>query len=175
MLKVKETIDIRRAMVLTIVMLLVAVIVACAIKFTCFDSGLSLGIWDIFVACIAYCILIFLHEIVHAMFFIIFGSRLKDLKFGIAKNMTAVYCHSSKEVKVWQYIVILVMPTLVLGIVPMIFAVMYWGYAYVILFALVFSGGAGDFMMIAKAIKYPKYAKIYDDPNEPAFTVELQN
>ncbi len=173
MKEVKEKIDMKKAIILSVVMFIVALIAYCTIKYLFFTTQFTLGIYDFFIVPVGYFILILLHECIHGICFIIFGAGIKNIKFGIHWKSGSVYCHSSKPLEVWKYNIVLAVPTIVLGIIPIVFAVIYFSYAFVFMFALMIAGGAGDLMMMISSWKYPMKATIVDDPNEPAYTIIL--
>ena len=63
----------------------------------------------------------------------------------------------------------LLMPLIITGIIPIIIATILLDYKYILLFALMISGAAGDVVMIGKLLKFKKAKMILDHPKAPAF------
>lgn len=91
---------------------------------------------------------IVLHELIHGIFFAAFASKgIKAVKFGVLWKMLTPYCHCKEPLKVKHYIIALLAPLLVLGIIPGIVGVA-TGSFLLMIFGIVFSGAAtGDIMI----------------------------
>lgn len=67
---------------------------------------------------------ILLHELIHALFFVIFSREgRKSIKIGVQKDFLMPYCHCKEPLPTNRYIVALVAPCLILGIIPYVIGV----------------------------------------------------
>ncbi|MFW5779839.1 MAG: DUF3267 domain-containing protein [Bacillota bacterium] len=114
--------------------------------------------------------LIILHELIHALGFIIFGkAKPKDIKFGIVPKHGMVYCTCNKPMRARAYLLSLIFPVILTGIIPLILVSIWGNLFWIFLFAILVSGGAGDFAMLNEIKKYPKDQLIMDHPKALAF------
>ncbi len=117
--------------------------------------------------------LIILHELIHGITWAIFAkNHFRAIDFGIIWSNLSPYCTCSNPLKKWQYLLGVVMPTLVLGCGGVVAAVM--TNQLLLFFAaeyLILSGG-GDFQLILRSILNDKQESVYcDHPYECGFVV----
>ena len=95
------------------------------------------------------------HEVLHAIFFAPFQKNgFKSIKIG--SNQIAYFCETKEPIKVKQYIIGLVAPTIIMGVIPVIIAIA-TGNIYLLLFGWWMTvGGNGDFMILVNVLKYDK-------------------
>ena len=63
--------------------------------------------------------MVILHELIHGVFFSLYAKRgTENIKFGIMWSKFAPYCHCEDAITAKQYRIVLLMPTLLLGILP---------------------------------------------------------
>ena len=103
----------------------------------------------IFFACIG------VHEILHAVFFAPFQKKgFKSTK--ISSSQMGYFCETKEPIKVKQYIIGLIAPTIIMGVIPLIVAIA-TSNIYLLFFAwLMTIGGNGDFMILCNVLKYNK-------------------
>ncbi|MCL2188596.1 MAG: DUF3267 domain-containing protein [Defluviitaleaceae bacterium] len=94
------------------------------------------------------------HELLHAVFFAPF-QRNGFASTRISSNLMGFFCETKEPIKVGQYIIGLVAPTLIMGIIPLIIGVV-TGNVFLLLFGgWMTIGGNGDFMILLGVMKYP--------------------
>ncbi len=88
---------------------------------------------------------IIIHELIHGIFFAMYARKgFKSVKFGILWKMLTPYCHCKEPLKIRHYIIALLAPFIILGIIPGIIS-LFTGNLILLLFGIVFSGAAaGD-------------------------------
>ena len=107
------------------------------------------------VGIIIFIISIPIHEVFHAIFFAPFQKRgFKSIKIG--RNHIAFYCETKEPIKVKHYIIGLMAPTVLLGIVPAIIAIAI-GNIYLLFVGWIMTTlGAWDFMILLFVMKYSR-------------------
>ncbi|MCB8964860.1 MAG: DUF3267 domain-containing protein [Bacteroidales bacterium] len=115
---------------------------------------------------------IVLHEGLHGLTWGLFAkSGLKSIRFGIKWACLTPYCHCNEPLKRNHYLLGGIMPGLVLGLFPVIVALIL-GIGWMLLLGIFFIGAAGgDIMVLFKLIKVDKRHSIQDHPNEIGFLV----
>ena len=119
---------------------------------------------------VAFLVLIVVHELIHGVCWSIFTPHhFKDVEFGVMRSSLTPYCTCLVPLGKKQYIFGAVMPLLVLGILPMIVAIIIGNPDLLFLGILMADGGAGDIMIIRRILGYRSGAKeiVYmDHPTE---------
>ena len=96
---------------------------------------------------------IIVHELIHGFFFAKYAQNgFKSVKFGILMKMLTPYCHCKEPLQIKHYIIALLAPLLILGIIPSIIS-LFIGNIDVLLFGIFFSGAAAGDIMIYHLIK----------------------
>jgi len=114
-------------------------------------------------------LLIIAHEGIHAFFGALFSDNgFKSIKLGImgAKGYYSPYCHCKEALKVWQFSIVIMMPTIVLGFVPVIIGLTLGGGILVVVGVFMISSGAGDIVYVIKMLKFNKDDFMFEFPNE---------
>lgn len=115
-------------------------------------------------------VLLFVHEGLHALGFILFGkAKLKNIKFGVIWKQGMLYCTTTQPLTVKAYAISLVLPLIIAGLVPFIIIIFLGNALLVLVFAFMISGASGDILMLNKVCSYPKDQLILDHPSAPAF------
>lgn len=126
-----------------------------------FDIIMIIGIYIVGLVC---------HEGLHALGAVIFGKcSPKDIKFGVIPKQMMLYCHVKTPLTVASYRYLLLLPVIVTGIIPLIISTILGNIFLVAVFAMLVSGGAGDFIMVHSLSKYPSKQLICDHPEAPAY------
>ncbi|MDY3364446.1 DUF3267 domain-containing protein [Riemerella anatipestifer] len=120
-----------------------------------------------FIIFIAIIIGIILHELIHGLTWSIFTKNgFKSMKFGILLKMLTPYCHCKEPLKVKQYIIGAIMPSIILGLLPAILAIIL-GNIILLVFGTFFTIAAiGDFMIINLLKSENKDSYVLDHPSE---------
>ncbi|MDO4225276.1 MAG: DUF3267 domain-containing protein [Bergeyella zoohelcum] len=183
--KEKVTIDILKANVFSIVVAFLAIFIFAVPFFIIwgFDSKMII-IRNIFqstplvlIAMMFSVILgIILHEIIHGIFFVIFAKNgFSSIKFGVLWEMLTPYCHCKEPLKIKQYIIGVIMPSIILGFIPAVLS-LFFGSIYLLFFGIFFiMVAAGDFMIILSLRKYHKEDFVQDHPSEVGCWVFINN
>lgn len=129
-------------------------------------GGGSAGFNGFLLFCVTFVILIFLHELIHGIFWSISAKNgWKSISFGFIVKYLTPYCTCSEPLGKRQYIIGAVMPTVILGILPALAAI---ATGSIFLFStgavMIFAGG-GDLTIILKLLCHKNNGKdtIYID------------
>jgi len=119
----------------------------------------------IMMAVVIYFACIGVHEVLHAIFFAPFQKNgFKSTKIG--SSQMGYFCETKDPIKVKHYILGLVAPTIIMGVVPAIIAIA-TGNIYLLLFGWWMTvGGNGDFMILVNVLKYKKNTWLLVAPSE---------
>ncbi len=102
----------------------------------------------------AFVIGAFLHEVLHALGFLIFGKlKLSQVKIGIIWKYITPYAHCKIPLKAFVYRISLLLPAILLGIIPALVALITgkgWLLIYGILFTVLAGGDLLVFWLIRK-------------------------
>jgi hypothetical protein len=110
----------------------------------------------------------FIHECIHWIFMTLFTKRPKDVELGFMVEKLTPYCTCQIPMSKWQYIISLLMPTVIMGIVLACLAAATQN-PYMIMFALVHTiGGGGDLTIFLMLLFYKsdKSMFVIDHPNK---------
>lgn len=125
--------------------------------------------WDIIITIGMLAVLLILHELLHAGAAIAFGKlSKKDISFGINFKQGMLYCHMKRPVAVNAYRAILIIPVIVTGIIPLVISAFFANIFMVLLFSIMTSGGAGDFVMFF-SLSGRKDCLVLDHEKAPAY------
>jgi len=111
------------------------------------------GASNLYVNPITFTILIisatFIHEIIHAAAFIAFGKVPKNkIRFGIILKYLTPYAYCSQAVSVTAYRTALILPTVILGILPLIYSFIFKSFLWFLLGDFMLIGGFGDLLVV---------------------------
>jgi len=118
--------------------------------------------------------LIFIHELIHGISFIIFTkNKLKSIKFGFmsVKKLFTPYCHCREKLKIRHYRIAIMMPLIIMGIIPTITSIiigniflLFWGIICIM-------AACGDILIFLKTLKQKRDSWIFDHPTEAGFYI----
>lgn len=108
-----------------------------------------------------------LHELIHGITWSFFTRHgFRSIRFGIMSKALTPYCHCKEPLSKNQYILGAIMPSILLGVIPGIWAIamgnavaLYWGVFFTI-------AAVGDFMIISLIRKEARNVFILDHPTE---------
>ncbi|HZJ79807.1 MAG TPA: DUF3267 domain-containing protein [Dysgonamonadaceae bacterium] len=104
---------------------------------------------DIFLFIIVIIIGIVLHEAIHGLTWALFvKERLRAIKFGILKEYLTPYCHCKGYLRVKHYIAGAIMPAILLGILPTLWAFVNGKIMFFFLGIYFIVAASGDFLII---------------------------
>lgn len=110
---------------------------------------------------------IVLHELIHGLTFLPFCKNgFKSIKFGFLKQYLTPYCHCKEALKLKYYRIGVIMPAIILGFLPSVWAVV-TGNFYLLCFGIFFiMGAAGDFMILMILKNENPEDLVLDHPSE---------
>ena len=128
---------------------------------------------------IAFIIGIVIHELVHGIFFAKYATKgFKSVKFGVLWKMLTPYAHCKEPLQIKHYIIALLAPLVLVGILPAILGIVL-GNPGLLLFGIIFSGSAAGDIMIYNLIKKENPEDyVQDHPSEAGYYIfrkKLQN
>lgn len=114
-----------------------------------------------------------LHELIHGLSWYCFVQKgWKSIKFGILWKQFVLYCHCKEPLRAHCYRIGLMMPTLLLGIIPVGVA---WATGSILLLCygmIMIAGGAGDLLIFGLMFPVNGDAMVKDHPNRLGFVLE---
>ncbi|QIH35635.1 DUF3267 domain-containing protein [Sphingobacterium sp. DR205] len=107
------------------------------------------------------------HELIHGITWSCYiKNGFRSIKFGVLMKMLTPYCHCKEPLRVKQYIIGALMPSIILGIIPIIYA-WFSGNTNILLFAIFFTASAaGDFMIVQLIWREDMRSLVLDHPSE---------
>lgn len=110
---------------------------------------------------------IVLHELIHGITWSRFTEKgFKSIRFGVLWKMLTPYCHCKEPLKVNQYILGAIMPSIILGIIPSVIAILIGNFGLLIFGVFFTMAAAGDFLIINLLRKENKDDLVLDHPSE---------
>ena len=118
---------------------------------------------------------IIVHEMIHGIFFAMYAQKgFSAVKFGILWKMLTPYCHCKEPLKIKHYIIALLAPLVLLGIIPGIISLV-TGNLMLLVFGIIFSAAAAGDLMIYQLIKKENPEDyVQDHPTEAGYTIFRQ-
>ncbi len=167
------TANLKEVIILSTLLFSISLAIGFLISLLVFDpikSNTNLWYIDIIIYVVSTAMLIALHEVLHALGFIIFGkARAKDISFGFAPHQGMFYCSCSKVITARAYALTLILPVILTGILPFIFVIIWGNVFWIMIFSIMISGGAGDLIMLNQVIKLRSDQLVLDHPKGMAF------
>ena len=110
---------------------------------------------------------IVVHELIHGVFFAVFAKKgFKSIKFGVLWKKVTPYCHCKEPIKVKHYIVGVIAPAIILGVIPSITS-LFTGSIWLLIFGMVLTLAAcGDLLAINLLRKEKPNDYVEDHPSE---------
>ena len=139
------------------------------------DGDESFSLLQMYLFAIIILLLTVVHELIHGSVWGIFSkNHFKDISFGVIWSMLTPYCCCKNTLKKWQYILGGIMPMIVLGILPCIYAIVFCNFYVLLIGLLMVLGGGADLLICIKMIFYKSECKevlFIDHPYECGFVV----
>jgi len=123
---------------------------------------------------VAVLVAIFLHELIHGLIFALYAKNgFRSVTFGVSMMMGSIYCHCKDPLKVKHYRLSGIAPLVILGLIPLTFA-MFTGVNWIKIFGLLLTiGGFGDLLIWIKLLKFDKNLMVRDHPDKLGFIIEF--
>lgn len=110
------------------------------------------------------------HELIHGLFFALYAdSNFKKIKLGILWKFLTPYCHCEEAIKAKQYGIVLLMPTILLGLMPLLIGFVISNFFVFSLGIMMILGGIGDIMAFRMVQKVSADTLVMDHPNKVGF------
>lgn len=110
------------------------------------------------------------HELIHGLFFGLYAKGgFKTVKFGVMWKSLAPYCHCNEPINVHQYRVSVLMPTILLGFLPVILGFVLGEVNTTAIGAFMTIGGIGDFIVLWMLRGFKKDTVVLDHPSKVGF------
>ena len=172
----KVTIDIVKANIFAVVLLVAAAIVFTVPFFLIWKGtpmerliGTSWG-WSIFFTGMIVGIVV--HELIHGLTWACFAkSGWKSISFGVMWKLLTPYCHCSEPMHIPGYMCGAMMPCIILGIVPSIASLFIGNIILLALGVFFISAAAGDIWMAWLLTKENRHSLVLDHPSEAGFYI----
>ncbi|MCD4796118.1 MAG: DUF3267 domain-containing protein [Candidatus Cloacimonetes bacterium] len=104
-----------------------------------------------------------IHEILHGLSFLIFGKlSLKQIKIGFQWKTVTPYAHCKVPITAGVYRIALIMPTLLLGIIPSIIALI-TGIGWLMIYGVFFTIVGGGDLLVMWIIRKAKHNQLVQD------------
>lgn len=122
---------------------------------------------DILIGLIVLFVLGILHELLHAIGFLIFGKvNWSDIAFGVKWKSLTPYGYCKIPVKAIVYIIALILPTIILGVIPLTISLLIKAKYLYLIGTLMIVGGFGDMIVVWMIRDVPKERMLIDHPRK---------
>jgi hypothetical protein len=110
---------------------------------------------------------IIIHELIHGVTWAYYDRNgFRSIKIGVLWQYLTPYCHCKEPLTVRQYFIGAMMPAVIMGLIPMVVAIII-GHFGLLVFGMVFTmAAAGDFLIINLIRKEKKDDLVLDHPSE---------
>ena len=111
---------------------------------------------------------IFFHEILHGVGWALFTKKgFKSIKFGFSLKIFSPYSHCKEPLTFFQFTFGLILPGILLGILPIVLALIFKISSLLIYGTIFLFGAGGDLVILFKILRFSKMdVLIYDHPSK---------
>ena len=138
------------------------------LSFRLASDSIGAGVLGLGLFFIGFILLISLHELIHGIFGALFAKEgWKSVSFGFIAKYLTPYCHCKEPLKNAQYLVVVLMPTLLLGVLPGLVAIFLGNSTLLNIGILMIFAGGGDLLITLKLLFFRSTAQeqlILDHP-----------
>lgn len=176
----KVAIDITKANVVAVVIMLLAAIIFIVPFFIIwknrpieelFSTGSNWGLFFLFMI-----VGIVVHELIHGITWACFAkSGWKSISFGVMWKLLTPYCHCSEPMRKHPYMLGAMMPFVILGVLPAILGLVICSLPVVVWGVFFIAAAAGDIWMTWLLTKEPADCLVLDHPSEAGFYIIDEN
>lgn len=176
----KVAIDITKANVVAVVIMLLAAIIFIVPFFIIwknrpieelFSTGSNWGLFFLFMI-----VGIVVHELIHGITWACFAkSGWKSISFGVMWKLLTPYCHCSEPMRKHPYMLGAMMPFVILGVLPAILGLVICSLPVVVWGVFFIAAAAGDIWMTWLLTKEPGDCLVLDHPSEAGFYIIDEN
>ncbi len=177
--KEDKIIDLMKANLVALKYLVLFAIIFSVPFFIIWQNGFSANLfssnhklWNLFAPVAGVILGIVIHEMIHGIFFAMYAQKgFSAVRFGILWKMLTPYCHCKEPLKIKHYIIALLAPLVLLGIIPGIISLI-TGNLMLLVFGIIFSASAAGDLMIYQLIKKENPEDyVQDHPTEAGCTI----
>lgn len=116
--------------------------------------------------------LVVFHEIIHAIVAMFFCKKgYKSVKINIHKKTFTPYMHCKEPLKKLPFILVTITPLIFLGIIPLVFAFIYYNHIVFSLGLIMTVAAIGDIIILYYIIPISNNKKIQDHPKKVGFCI----
>ena len=116
---------------------------------------------------------IILHELIHAIAFIVIGkAKISNVKFGIIWKTLTPYAHCKIPLSMRAYKVSLLLPVIITGFIPLFIGLYMNSLLTTLVSVFLIAGGIGDWFVFQKLRPFTNNAVVIDHPSEIGCIVE---
>ena len=148
------TINITKANVLSLLLMAITFVAGCLFYYVV-NHRVDFADFNAVSFILCFIVLVVIHEMIHGACWVAFSpGRFKDIEFGIMKPSFCPYCTCLVPLEKWQYIVGVLMPGFVLGVIPFIFSILFAKPFALFMASAMIAIAAGDLMIFGKIARY---------------------
>lgn len=108
-----------------------------------------------------------LHELIHGITWAVFAEKgFRSIRFGVLWKALAPYCHCQEPLKVKHYVLGALMPAVLLGFIPAVYAILTNNLPLLVFGGFFTMAAIGDFMIIFLLRNEDPEALVLDHPSE---------
>ena len=122
---------------------------------------------------VAFLVSIVLHELIHGFCWSLFARNgWKSIHFGVVWKYLLPYCHCREPLTAKQYRIGLLMPTILLGVFPVIYGLITGSFYAIFYGSLMLLAGGGDLLVFLMMRHLDNETCVKDHPSKIGFIVE---
>jgi len=126
----------------------------------------DLGVYKLLKVFIVILLGIIVHELIHGVTWALFAKKgFKSISFGVTWKYMSPYCHCNELLAVKHYLVGAIMPGIVLGIIPLLLALV-TGNIQLFLFGITFSVAATADLMMVNMLRKERMNSLVQDHSD---------
>lgn len=121
---------------------------------------------------------IVIHELIHGLtwsFFFFTNKGFKSIKFGVLWKQLTPYCHCKAPLKVKHYMLGAIMPAIILGLIPAVYAILFGNFSLLVFGTFFTIAASGDILIVYLMRKENLESFVQDHPSECGYFVYEKN
>ena len=135
-------------------------IIPLVVAFFAVGHSYEMEYWTMLAAAAIFIVLTVVHELIHGITWAHYAETgWKSISFGIIMEYLTPYCSCNQPLKKKQIIIGSLMPTIILGIIPGIVAVICGSELLLVVAIIMIFGGGGDLLVTYKLLRFKSEAK----------------
>lgn len=164
------TISILKANVMAILLALPFIAVGIVLFFLLWQgASFRISLPGLVILLVAFLLSIIVHELLHGLGWGLFCKQgFKSIRFGVMWKMLTPYCHCKEALSFWPYFCGGMLPFFILGLIPLIIALVIGSPLLLAFSFLSILGAGGDLTIMGMLMKH-RNALIVDHPSDCGF------